>query len=621
MIYPLPPKSNPKRYLLYLLFSLFFAIGIIGYLQLHLPFADALYNTIKLITLNGEQHVENWQLELARFALPLFTFAAIVKLVLKAIGLRLTYLTLRLFPADTLVFGANVAIVEVSIFASHLGKRLFIDISPQGIHYPGQLPTKGYKLLHLPELSFQHLLKLPLASAQNIYFIAPKDEVNLAMAKSVIPLLQKATKKPHLFINLTSQLMQRMANQEQLFQRYRLQQGDITWMNTEHQLARILLQERAPLPYASVNVGEKLHIGLLGFTSLTRQLILTMMRNCAYLHIKQVHISVLSPDPAQYQQFLQENPILTAHSADNKLFGSGNFPIYLQHYPCHIPQLSPKLVADILAEKGAFHHLYIHHENDYMSLELVHKMRQILTALQAPYAITACLNGRHLEDYQALNEKAALENSETRNLCYFSIIDHYRHYCKNQVYDILPLIIHTAYQAIQQSHLPPMKSTTFATQFAQAFLDSIEPCKTHWREALQEEFRHSSRCAADHLLIKLRELGFTLRYQPNNHGQDSLYIAELHHAIQQQLDALLRLEHQRFYQERITDGWIYAEKSDEKQQLHCSLVAFEQLSPQEKQKDESLIRLIPFMLSQPMVQRYYQLVPLVMPTGSPPPPV
>ncbi|MGC7560893.1 hypothetical protein [Pasteurella sp. PK-2025] len=609
MMYTLPLKSKAPSYLLYVFFTTFFCIGIVGYLQKNLPFVDALYNTIKLVTLNGEEHVDNWQLELARFALPLFTVVAIVKLFLQTIGLQVTYLTLRLFPAKTIVFGTTATAVEVSIRASHLGKRLFIDISPHGITYQEELPAKHYKLLRLPELSHQQLTNLPFHAAQHIYFIGLQDEVNLALAKSIIPLLEKSPRKPpHLFINITGQLMQRMANNEPLFHEYRKKHGELTWINSVHQLARTILQQRPPLNTSSLQHEGPLHIGLLGFTSLTRQLILSIMRNGAYLNIHQLHISILSQNEESYVQFIQKHPILSAQQPHSPLFGTAKFPISLQHHVCSIPHISPQLLLDIINQKGHFQHIYIHDESDYLMLEMGHKTRQILTALELPFAMTTCLGGRDIAYIDALNQKIKPNLPDNQDVFYFSIMDHYTDFANKQGYDILPLIIHTAYHAIQSPDLPAIKSPDFAPRFAQAFLESIEPAQKHWRESLQENFRHSSRCAADHLFIKLKELGFELRYQPARGMQNTLHLAQLHCAIHQHLEDLLQVEHQRFYQERVTDGWLYATQNDETLQLHSSLVAFDQLSEQALYKDECLIRLIPFILAQPKVQAYYQLI-------------
>lgn len=59
---------------------------------------------------------------------------------------------------------------------------------------------------------------------------------------------------------------------------------------------------------------------------------------------------------------------------------------------------------------------------------------------------------------------------------------------------------------------------------------------------------------------------------------------------------LLRLamaEHERWCKERIADGWVYGEKRDNEKKIHPSLVPWEQLSEEEKQKDvDAILRII-----------------------------
>lgn len=607
-MYKLPNKSRTKGCLIYLFFSIFFCIGMWGYVEQNVPFSDALYNSIKLIVLNGEEHVHNWQLEFARFALPLFTIMAILKLLWQAIGEQYAYLTLKIFPVDTVIFGNSLPAVVISILAPHLGKRLFLDIHPNSINYRDELPNKGYKLWHFPDLSFNQLRNLSLQSAKNIYLVATQEDINIALAKSIIPLLKDKSHKPRLFISVCNQLMLKMATQEEIFKNYRAQKGEITWINSMHQLARTVLQQRPPLRESPLLHTDVLHIGLIGFSNLIQQLILTIMRNCAYLNIRKIEISLFSSSAEEYKVFFQENSILCAENRKLNIFNQQDFPISVQHYPCHPTNISPKLLSDVIAEKGEFAHIYIHDDSAYTTLELSHKTRQILTALNMRNHITSCLCWRDLKCIEELNQEADQTRTAEQDIHYFSMITNNMHCSDEHIYDILPLIIHTAYLAMKDTTLPPINSVEFAPHFASAFLACIPLAKQHWQEELQEGFRHSNRCAADHLFIKLRELGFELIYSPNNPNKNTLLIAELHCAIQQHLDALLKLEHQRFCQERLTDGWIYANKTDEKLQLHSSLLPFEQLSAQDRHKNESLLRLIPFILAQPMVQNYYQLI-------------
>ncbi|MDO5055103.1 MAG: hypothetical protein Q4D86_07260 [Pasteurella oralis] len=599
-------RAQNKGYTIYFLLSIFFCLGLWGYSEQHLSFIDALYSNIKLIVINGEEHAPNWQIELARFALPLFTIGAVVKLFVQVIGQKITFLSLKLFPPHMVVFSTTKLAFVSSILANRPGKKLFIDISKEGIAYYGELPDRNYKLLHLPELSFEQLNSLNLKSAETIYLVALQDETNIALAQSIIPLLNRTNSKPRLLINVANRLISRIANQEHIFEQYRSEKGEIVWGNAIHSAARLLLQKRPPLRESSLSTNGILHIGIVGFTRLTGQLILNIMRNCVYLNIHQIYLSIFSQHPEAYEQFLQENPLLLKENQRKQIYGGGGFPLEANHYVCRETHISPALLTDVIAKYGEFNHIYVTDDIDYMVLEACYKIRQSLTALQVPAYLTACLFEKDLAYVEKLNLVAQANKVENQDIYYFSMIQSSINYPYEEAHDVLSLIIHTAYQAVHSRAFPSIKSVEFGPQFASAFLEHIDSANKDWRESLQEGFRHSNRCAADHLFIKLRELGFELVHQKECGSQD-LLIAELHYAIQQHLTSLLRLEHQRFYQERLTDGWLYAKQNDERQQLNCSLVPFEQISELEKHKDECMLRLIPFILAQPMVRQHYQL--------------
>lgn len=599
-------RAQNKGYTIYFLLSIFFCLGLWGYREQHYSFVDGLYNSIKLIVINGEEHAPNWQIELARFALPLFTIVAVVKLFLQVIGQKLTFLSLKLFPPRMVVFGTTKLAFVSSMLIKHPGRKLFVDVSKDGIDYYGELPNRHYKLLHLPELSFEQLNSLNLKSAKTIYIVAQQDEINITLAESIISLLNRTNSKPRLLINVKNRLVSRIANQEYIFEQYRSEKGEIVWGNAIHSAARLLLQKRPPLRESSLSTNGVLHIGIVGFTPLTQQLILNIMRNCVYLNIKKIYLSIFSQHLEAYEQFLQENPLLLKENQSKKIYGGGGFPLEANHYVCCETHISPALLTDVIAKHGAFNHIYITDETDYVVLEACYKIRQSLTALQVPAYLTACLFGKDLAYVEKLNLVAHANQVDNQDIYYFSIIQSNINYPYEEANDVLSLIIHTAYKAVRSRAFPPIKSVEFGPQFARAFLENIDSANRDWRESLQEGFKHSNRCAADHLFIKLRELGFELVHQKEYASQD-LLIAELHCVIQQYLTPMLKLEHQRFYQERLTDGWLYAKQNDEKQQLNCSLVPFEQLPELEKHKNECLLRLIPFVLAQPMVRQHYQL--------------
>ena len=60
---------------------------------------------------------------------------------------------------------------------------------------------------------------------------------------------------------------------------------------------------------------------------------------------------------------------------------------------------------------------------------------------------------------------------------------------------------------------------------------------------------------------------------------------------------LAKMEHERWMQEKLNNGWQYAKKTNRAAKLHKSLVLWGKLSEDEKEKDRSLVKGIPKILS------------------------
>jgi voltage-gated potassium channel Kch len=64
-----------------------------------------------------------------------------------------------------------------------------------------------------------------------------------------------------------------------------------------------------------------------------------------------------------------------------------------------------------------------------------------------------------------------------------------------------------------------------------------------------------------------------------------------------ELETLSAVEHERWIQEKLSDGWIWGQVRDDGKKIHPSLRPYDQLSESEKEKDRSSVRNIPHVLS------------------------
>ena len=64
-----------------------------------------------------------------------------------------------------------------------------------------------------------------------------------------------------------------------------------------------------------------------------------------------------------------------------------------------------------------------------------------------------------------------------------------------------------------------------------------------------------------------------------------------------EIEKLAKMEHERWMQEKLDNGWHYAKKTDRATKLHKSLIPWDELSEDEKEKDRALVKGIPKILA------------------------
>jgi len=132
-------------------------------------------------------------------------------------------------------------------------------------------------------------------------------------------------------------------------------------------------------------------------------------------------------------------------------------------------------------------------------------------------------------------------------------------YLLNEEIDRLAEISHATYLAT----LPPERRGA--------------PAQKPWAE-LPETFRLATRARADHMLHKMRRLGWHASLLPSTVAPT---------VSPQRLEHLSELEHERWSRERRLDGWTYAVKRDDELKHHPSLVPYDQLDEPTKDLDRS----------------------------------
>jgi hypothetical protein len=117
------------------------------------------------------------------------------------------------------------------------------------------------------------------------------------------------------------------------------------------------------------------------------------------------------------------------------------------------------------------------------------------------------------------------------------------------------------------------------------------PAMVDWSR-LPESLRRANRAHVQDIAAKLLNLGCVVA--PRRGGTGDVSAGE---AIDDRIEVLARLEHERWCRERRGDGWAYGESRDDVQQRHPALRPWDELPAEVQERNREEIRALPEVLS------------------------
>jgi hypothetical protein len=109
-------------------------------------------------------------------------------------------------------------------------------------------------------------------------------------------------------------------------------------------------------------------------------------------------------------------------------------------------------------------------------------------------------------------------------------------------------------------------------------------------DQLPEKIRDSNRRYADHISLKLQAVDCCMVPLRDWDAVDFRF-------AKAEIEQMAKMEHERWAQVRRREGWNYAEQRDDDRKLHPSLVLWEELPEDEKEKNCAFIRDLPRVLA------------------------
>lgn len=114
---------------------------------------------------------------------------------------------------------------------------------------------------------------------------------------------------------------------------------------------------------------------------------------------------------------------------------------------------------------------------------------------------------------------------------------------------------------------------------------------------LTESLKESNRKQAEHIIVKLECFGYDLAITTDWDPQAIAFSPE-------EAEEMAKMEHERFVEERLRDGWKYGAVKDIEKKINPTLVSWDKLSAVEKDKDRTAVLGIPAFLARVGYQVY-----------------
>ncbi|MEO0131138.1 MAG: RyR domain-containing protein [candidate division WOR-3 bacterium] len=116
-------------------------------------------------------------------------------------------------------------------------------------------------------------------------------------------------------------------------------------------------------------------------------------------------------------------------------------------------------------------------------------------------------------------------------------------------------------------------------------------------EKLPEEKKESNRLAAAHIIIKLKAIGCAIRQRQDPN-------APLFKFTKEEVEIMAKMEHERWMEEQIRNGWTYGSAKDVKKKTSPFLVPWERLPKEIQDIDRNLVLAIPQILAKVGLEIY-----------------
>lgn len=497
-------------------------LGVIGFTDAGLGRLDAAFSSIALFVLGAEL----WDVprplpaavEAARFLAPALTFGALVALLARG-GLRsLLRLRQRVLPAERLLLGDGPSNRKLLAGETGSGRLVHVD---SGLEEALEVSAQSWRvsICEAPERT-DRIRALGLHRSRRVYIATGSDARDLQVLEKLLAELADAPDSRCEEVQVDIDGMD-FANKARAMVVAPVPRVELrSFLRLE---CSLLVDRHPPLDIPSRDWGTIVRVAVVGWCSTAEVLVQELARTCVYMDQRSLDVTVFldESDVAAFERFREGLEGLLA--ADDA--GSG-LP-RLGHVVCRPDRLSQTALRRGMGGSGrrddGFARIYLLSTPAELDLLAGDALVQAMLAADHPLHAPA-RDGRdpalRIVEWREgrMNEEDLEGELTVRFAPLWEDVEAFR------------TLGHRLVELVKRYNDLGGPQTVGATGW-----DLYETLP----QAL-------------HLFLKLRELGFDWRPLENAHFQA---LDALHQAVEEKLEALAVLEHQRFIVQRLVDGW------------------------------------------------------------------
>jgi len=521
---------------------------------------DLVYQSIKIFGMDFPDEYSSplpWQLETARWLAPALVVYTAIKAILYLIRREIKSAFVKYYRNHIIIVGLNDWSRQlVSDLLDHREKVVIVG----EIAYERKLDPverKGAILVEGDLSSKGFLRRIGAVRAKYFVFISENDEKNIENALTVhsYPGKKARCRKQTLYTHVSDDFRLDEISGLRLLEDHQIQQTagkncELRIFSAYERASRIIFNKYSPDIFTRVTSpdGPPVRIAIIGSGSLAQSFILRVARLGHYANLRKTHVTLFQDGKAMLERlelsfrrirdFIDIELVDTAPDLfDGDKFGRLNFEI-------------------------PFSAVYLLCDNDVVATGILNKLSRI----DSPERINVVVTVNNPDSL--LSKRVSGRQFENIVLHKFSVTD--------ETFTSESLISETMDKLAKVVHDDYLSK-----------LKAIDPARESHRpwDLLPPDFKNQNREQADHILVKLRALGYDL-----GNSTSTVMIPD------EKVELLSQMEHKRWWAFMALNGWVNGEKRDDRMRRHTDLKPFAELPEETKQYDRNAVLNIPVLI-------------------------